>query len=159
MECSRRGVAARGPDVGARRQCRANGAQALLEARAKTRAPYSSCAGLRLPLAAGAVLTDETFYAVTSLTPEQASPAALLRLWRRHWAIENGLHWVRDVVFAEDASTTRTGHASQALAVFRNLALSLLHRWRRHDITAARQFYAAHPAALFRRRTLGVRRL
>ena len=113
----------------------------------------------RIDTATGAVLTDETGYAVTSLTPEQAAPTALLRLWRRHWLIENDLHWVRDVVFAEDAATTRTHHAPQALAVFRNLALSLLHRWRHRHITAARQFYAAHPAALFRRLDLTARRL
>ena len=113
----------------------------------------------RVDKATGAVLTDETVYAVTSLTPAQAAPAALLRLWRRHWLIENRLHWVRDVVFAEDASTTRTAHAPQALAVFRNLALSLLHHWRRHDIIAARQYFASHPAALVRRLTPTPRRL
>jgi predicted transposase YbfD/YdcC len=113
----------------------------------------------RVDKATGAVLTDETIYAVTSLTPEQAAPTALLRLWRRHWLIENDLHWVRDVVFAEDAATTRTAHAPQALAVFRNLALSLLHRWRHRHITAARQFYASHPAALVRRLGLSPRRL
>jgi predicted transposase YbfD/YdcC len=113
----------------------------------------------RVDKATGAVLTDETAYAVTSLAPDQASPAALLRLWRRHWTVENGLHWIRDVVFAEDAATTHTAHAPQALAVLRNLALSLLHRWRRHDITAARQYFASHPAALFRRLGLTPRRL
>jgi predicted transposase YbfD/YdcC len=113
----------------------------------------------RVDKATGAVLTDETAYVVTSLTPDQASPSALLRLWRRHWTVENALHWVRDVVFAEDAATTHTGHAPQALAALRNLALCLLHRWRRHDITAARQYFATHPAALFRRLGLTPRRL
>ncbi len=41
----------------------------------------------------GAVLTDETVYAVSSLSPEQASPKQLLRLWQRHWWIENREHW------------------------------------------------------------------
>lgn len=95
--------------------------------------------------------TVETLYAVTSLAPEQAAPRQLLALWRRHWWIENREHWVRDVVFGEDASTTRTGTAPEALAAFRNLAISLLHRWRRPHITAARQYFASHPAALFRR--------
>jgi predicted transposase YbfD/YdcC len=113
----------------------------------------------RIDKATGALLTDETAYAVTSLTTEQASPAALLRLWRRHWTVENSLHWIRDVVFAEDASTTRSDHAPQALAALRNLALSLLHRWRGRDVTAARQFFAAHPAALFRRLVHFPRRL
>jgi predicted transposase YbfD/YdcC len=34
-------------------------------------------------------------YAVTSLAHAQASPARLADLLRGHWAIENGLHWVR----------------------------------------------------------------
>lgn len=98
-----------------------------------------------------AALTEETAFAITSLAPEQASPRQVLSLWRRHWWVENKEHWVRDVVFGEDASTTRTGTAPEALAAFRNLAIGLLHRWRRPDITAARQYFASHPGALFRR--------
>ena len=36
---------------------------------------------------------------LTSLTPERASAADLLKLRREHWTIENKLHWVRDAVF------------------------------------------------------------
>jgi hypothetical protein len=97
------------------------------------------------------VLTDETVYAITSLRPEQASPTQLLHLWQRHWWIETREHWLRDVVFGEDANTTHTGSAPQVFAAFRNPALSLLHRWRHRNLTAARQYYASHPAALFRR--------
>jgi hypothetical protein len=43
-----------------------------------------------------------------------------------------------------------TGAAPEALAAFRNLAISLLHRWQRPAITAARQDFANHPAALIR---------
>jgi predicted transposase YbfD/YdcC len=107
--------------------------------------------------ATGAVRTEETVYALTSLAPEQARPRELLRLWQRHWWIENKLHWVRDAVFGEDAATTRTGTAPQALAAFRNLALSLLHRWRRPDVTAARQFFGAHPTVLLRLLSLPTR--
>lgn len=98
----------------------------------------------------GQVLSDEVAYAVTSLTPAQATPDALLRLWQTHWTVENPVHWVRDVVFGEDRATTRTGAAHQVFAVFRNLALSLIHLWRGPDITAAREFFAARPAALLR---------
>ena len=45
-----------------------------------------------------------TVYAISSLTFAQASPARLADLQRGHWAIENGLHYARDVTFAEDAS-------------------------------------------------------
>jgi hypothetical protein len=47
--------------------------------------------------------------AITSLTFAQASSARLADYIRGHWAIENGLHHVRDVTFAEDASQARTG--------------------------------------------------
>jgi predicted transposase YbfD/YdcC len=39
-----------------------------------------------------------------NLTHAQASPACLADLLRGHWAIENGLHYVRDTTFAEDTS-------------------------------------------------------
>lgn len=47
---------------------------------------------------------------------------------RGHWAVENGLHWVLDVVFGEDQSRARTGHAAENLAATRRLAVSLLRR-------------------------------
>jgi predicted transposase YbfD/YdcC len=50
-------------------------------------------------------------YAVTSLAHARASPARLADLLRGHWSIENGLHWVRDVTFTEDASQVRSGTA------------------------------------------------
>jgi predicted transposase YbfD/YdcC len=60
-----------------------------------------------------------TVYAITSLTFNQASPARLADLLRGHWAIENGLHYVRDVTFSEDASQVRTGTAPQVMATLR----------------------------------------
>jgi predicted transposase YbfD/YdcC len=48
-------------------------------------------------------------YAITSLSFEQASAARLADHFRGHWAIENGLHYLRDTTFAEDGSRVRTG--------------------------------------------------
>ena len=67
----------------------------------------------------------ETVYAITDLRPHQASPAELAAWIRGHWQIENALHWVRDVTFAEDLSQVRTGHAPQVMASLRNLVISL----------------------------------
>jgi predicted transposase YbfD/YdcC len=98
----------------------------------------------------GRVLSDKTLYAVTSLRPADASPAQLLQLWQAHWTIENRLHWLRDAVFGEDRSTTRVGHAPQAFAALRNLAISLIHLYRGRQVTAAREYYGRHPTVLFR---------
>lgn len=72
--------------------------------------------------------TVEDVYGITSLSPEQAPPAKLLRLSRSHWAIENELHGVRDWTLGEDASRVRTGEAAQVASGLRNLALFLLRR-------------------------------
>jgi predicted transposase YbfD/YdcC len=69
-----------------------------------------------------------TVDAITSLTFEQASPARLADLIRGHWAIENGLHHVRDVTFAEDASQVRTGTGPHTMACLRNLVIGVLSR-------------------------------
>ena len=47
---------------------------------------------------------------------------------RGHWGIENGLHWTLDVVFHEDDSRTRSGHAATNLAMVRKVAVALLKR-------------------------------
>ena len=50
----------------------------------------------------------------------------LARAVRSHWKIENQLHWVLDVVFGEDQSRARTGHAAENLAATRRVAINLL---------------------------------
>ena len=67
----------------------------------------------------------ETVYALTDLAPHQARPDELAAWIRGHWQIENGLHWVRDVTFAEDLSQIRIGSGPQVMASIRNLAISL----------------------------------
>jgi predicted transposase YbfD/YdcC len=87
-----------------------------------------------------------TVYAITSLTHAQASPARLADLLRGHWRIENGLHWVRDVTFAEDASQVRTGSAPQVMACLRNLAIGALCRAGPVNLAAALRHHARDPA-------------
>jgi hypothetical protein len=82
-------------------------------------------------------------YATTSLPFEQARPARLADLLRGHWTIENGLHWVRDVTFAEDASQVRTGNAPTVMATLRNLAIGVLSRTRPVNVAAALRRHAA----------------
>ena len=58
-----------------------------------------------------------------------AGTAAEFGRWvRGHWGIENGLHWVLDVIFREDDSRVRAGHAGENLAMVRRAAVALLRR-------------------------------
>jgi predicted transposase YbfD/YdcC len=70
--------------------------------------------------------TTEVVYAVTSLSTDQATTTELATWIRGHWAIENRLHWVRDVTYDEDRSQVRTHTGPRAMAFLRNLALSIL---------------------------------
>lgn len=45
---------------------------------------------------------------------------------RGHWGIENQLHWSLDVIFHEDDSRIRKGHAPENMTLMRKLALNLL---------------------------------
>lgn len=49
-----------------------------------------------------------------------------LQVLRSHWGIENHLHWVLDVVLAEDANRARKDNAPENLAILRRLALNII---------------------------------
>jgi len=53
-------------------------------------------------------------------------PAVLVQAIRRHWSIENALHWVLDVTFREDDSRVRDRTAARNLALLRRIALNLV---------------------------------
>ena len=67
----------------------------------------------------------ETRYFLTSCRDD---PVTLARAIRRHWSVENGLHWVLDVTFREDDSRVRDRTAARNLALLRKIALNLVAR-------------------------------
>lgn len=70
--------------------------------------------------------STETVYAITSLGWDDVTAARLAEIIRGHWAIENRVHYVRDVTFDEDRSQVRTGDAPRAMATLRNIAIGLV---------------------------------
>jgi predicted transposase YbfD/YdcC len=67
--------------------------------------------------------SEETSYYIVST---EAPVAELAGGIRAHWGIENKVHWVLDVVFREDHSRVRAGHAAENLGWLRRVALALL---------------------------------
>ena len=84
-----------------------------------------------------AVLAVETIRSVNGTGPVEAeiryfltscsdAPAVLVRAIRRHWSVENALHWVLDVTFREDDSRVRDRTAARNFALLRKMALNLV---------------------------------
>jgi len=90
--------------------------------------------------------TSKRHYGITSLPPVQADAERLLELTRGHWAIENGLHYRRDVTFREDSCRMKSYPAAEALAVCNNLALGLIRHAGWENVAEARRYYDAYPA-------------
>jgi predicted transposase YbfD/YdcC len=83
-------------------------------------------------------------YGVSSLPAHLADPKRLLELTRRHWGIENGLHFRRDVTFHEDHAQLRMGHAPEMLAVLNNIVLGLFAKQGETNMAHARRDFAYH---------------
>ena len=60
-------------------------------------------------------------------------------------AIENRVHYVRDVTFGEDASVVRKGNIPRVMAAFRNTAIALLRREGYGNLAAPRRYFSANP--------------
>ncbi|MCH8839531.1 MAG: ISAs1 family transposase [Planctomycetes bacterium] len=67
--------------------------------------------------------TSETSYYIASL---ESKVDLFSDSVRSHWGIENSLHWVMDVVFGEDRSRIREGHAAENMSFLRRFVTTLL---------------------------------
>lgn len=88
---------------------------------------------------------------LTSRPATQADPTQIAAALRGQWSIENGLHYLRDVTFAEDASRTRTGSGPRIMASLRNLAITVLRRAGHTNIAAGLRWASYnfdHPLSL-----------
>ena len=85
--------------------------------------------------------SKEIAYGITSLPAALAGPRQTGVYARRHWAIENSEHYIRDVTFREDAQKSRTGNQPNAHAAIRNLVIGAFRRKGHANIAAARRYY------------------
>ena len=89
----------------------------------------------------------ETAYFITSLRPQQCRGKLLIELTRGYWgAVENGCHRVRDHDQAEDKCRARKDNLPRSLALFANLAISILRMVGTRNIAAAMEWNSYRPA-------------
>jgi len=86
--------------------------------------------------------TFDTRFYISSCAP---LAAPLLGASRKHWAVENSLHWTLDVTFREDESRIRKDAAPENYAIFRHIALNIIRRNTSIDASVKRK---RHMAAL-----------
>ena len=82
----------------------------------------------------------ETRFYITSLVLLANQIAALVR---DHWAVENSLHWVMDMVFRDDECRLRTEHAPANFTTLKHMALNLIRRAKTKDSLRLRRKVAA----------------
>jgi len=82
----------------------------------------------------------ETRLYITSLLLLAAQLGAIVR---DHWAVENSLHWVMDMVFRDDECRVRTDHAPANFTTIKHMALNLLRKANSKDSLRLRRKVAA----------------
>ena len=69
------------------------------------------------------VTTTEQRYYITDLPPIAGT---LNNRIRKHWSVENNLHWTLDVEFGEDKSRKRNGYSAENYNIILKTALTML---------------------------------
>ncbi len=82
---------------------------------------------------------ETRFYITSSALPaDQMAPIV-----RSHWAVENSLHWVMDMVFRDDECRLRTNHAPANFTTLKHMAHNLIRKAPGKDSLRLRRKVAA----------------
>lgn len=87
--------------------------------------------------------TEQKIYGISSLNVAEYSAAELLEMTRKHWQIENGLHYRRDVTFKEDSCRQTSKRGGRVLATLNNLTIGILRKLGWKNIAKARRYFNA----------------
>lgn len=87
----------------------------------------------------------ENVYGMTSLPRKKADAKRILELNRKHWSIENRLHYRRDVTLGEDASHVRVKGAPEVLAALNGEILAIMDFLGVKNVSKQLIHYCAYP--------------
>ena len=83
--------------------------------------------------------------AISLCSPPVGDPVAcqLGPVIRSHWAIENSLHWVMDMVFRDDECRIRTDHAPANFTTLKHMAHNIVRKAPGKDLLRLKRKVAA----------------
>ena len=85
------------------------------------------------------IVREGTRYFITSLTDVTEFAYAV----RKHWSIENQLHWNLDVIFREDSARARKDNSPLNMNILRKVALALLNQAKYGRISKKKMMFKA----------------
>lgn len=91
-------------------------------------------------------LYQQTNYYISSLATRATTFADGIR---QHWGIENRLHWVKDVIFGEDAAPFTNYNAATNWSLIRTIAINVARMCGYDSLTKAERFLAHDIDKLF----------
>ncbi len=77
----------------------------------------------RTVLSTGKTSTETAYYIGSDVAATAVSASDAIR---RHWSIENSLHWVLDLAFREDEARHRAKNTAQNMTTLRHFALNII---------------------------------
>ncbi len=87
----------------------------------------------------------EVVYGITNLSRKKASAQRILQLNRKHWRVENCLHYRRDVTLGEDASQVRSSGAPEVFAALNGGLLALMDFLGVKNVSKQMRHFCAQP--------------
>lgn len=91
--------------------------------------------------------STEVIFGITSCDPTMTSAKQLLTWTRHYWAIENGLHYRRDVTLREDSTHTKQPSLSKSIATINNFVVGLSQKLGYTNLASARRLFSARISA------------
>ncbi len=87
----------------------------------------------------------EIAYGITNLPRKKANAKRILQLNRKHWWVENRLHYRRDVTLGEDASQVRSQGAPEVVAALNGGLLALMDFVGVNNVAKQMRHFCAQP--------------
>lgn len=89
----------------------------------------------------------KSHYYITSI--KELNAELFAQIIRKHWQVENNLHWVKDVIMREDSESYSTKNQTKHNALYASFAISILKRAGYQSIKEALEWINNRPRKIW----------